>query len=549
MCRYTQDDRHVGGPGSPRRHREGLGDIPVHHDSTRRPWTESAVRDHPVLIVNPLSGSGLAAEIGLVHAARRLGIETVALQPFDDLADLAHRIAEQGADHLMMAGGDGSLAIVAEVAIARDLPFSCVPVGTRNHFAMDLGLDRTNPLQALDAAVDGCEMLIDVGVVAGRVFLNNVSFGVYPRAIADPGYRNHRARSIADAAVGTVGGLANTLSIDVPDGGVVPDVEMLLISNNPYRFIGPPDFARRPSLDSGTLSVIVADRRSRLEHKPPAFTRWQAPTLIVRADSVEVSAGVDGELRTFRAPIDVAIAPRALRVLIPRRTSMRTLEESIEHITERAIVNLSGLPALPRPPDPRTGVTLLRRVDEIDAVVFERIAGWQSPVLDRLMPALSKAASHSKIWITMAAAMSLFGGTKGRRTAAVSLTAVASTSLFANLIAKGLFRRQRPTDHVPQARRLPAPDSSSMPSGHTASAAAFSRVIGRAYPKMRIPLGALAAAIGFSRVYTGVHHPTDVVAGWFLGRGIGTLADASASRGEKTRRAVAGRRSGRSHRS
>ena len=160
---------------------------------------------HPVLIVNLRSGNGRASAIELVGTAQRLGLETVTMQPGDDLAELAVQMVDGGCDHLMMAGGDGSLAIVAEVAMARDVPFSCVPVGTRNHFAMDLGLDRSHPLQSLDAALDGSEQLIDVGIVAGQVFLNNVSFGLYPRAIADPEYRSHRARSMADAAVDTPG--------------------------------------------------------------------------------------------------------------------------------------------------------------------------------------------------------------------------------------------------------------------------------------------------------------------------------------------------------
>ena len=174
---------------------------------------------------------------------------------------------------------------------------------------------------------------------------------------------------------------------------------------------------------------------------------------------------------------------------------------------------------MPRPSEVDSKSPLLRRLDEIDEAVFERIAGWESPAMDRLMPALSQAASHSKIWIALAAAMSLAGGEKGRRTAVEGLAAVAITSFLANLVAKGLFRRRRPTDQVPEARRLPTPGSSSMPSGHTASAAAFTRVVGAAYPSVRIPLNALAAAIGFSRVYTGVHHPSDVIAGWLLGKG------------------------------
>ena len=324
----------------------------------------------------------------------------------------------------MMAGGDGSLAVVAEVAMARDVPFSCVPAGTRNHFAMDLGLDRSRPLQSLDAALDGSERLIDVGIVAGKVFLNNVSFGLYPQAIADPEYRSHRARSMAGAAVDTVSHLEAKLTLTVPDGRVVSDIEMLLTSNNPYRFIGPPDFARRPTLDTGTLGIILADRRSRQQRGPAAFTRWESDKLTVHSDHAEIQAGVDGELMTFQTPVEVAITPKSLRVLVPRQTQSRSLKESIDQLNERAIVHLSGLPTLPSRDEVTARSPLLRQLHEFDEEVFEGIAEWESPPLDRLMPALSQAASHSKIWIAMAAAMSLAGGKKGRRIAVEGLAAV-----------------------------------------------------------------------------------------------------------------------------
>ncbi len=302
---------------------------------------------HPVLIVNLRSGNGRATAIDLVGTAQLLGLETVTMQPGDDLAELAVRIVDRGCDHLMMAGGDGSLAVVAEVAIARGVPFSCVPVGTRNHFAMDLGLDRSNPLQSLDAALDGSERLIDVGIVAGQVFLNNVSFGLYPRAISDPEYRSHRVRSMADAAVDTVSHLETQITVTLPDGRVVSDIEVLLASNNPYRFIGPPDFARRAALDTGSLGMILADRRSRVNRGPAAFTRWETQKLTVHVDPASIQVGVDGELRQFQAPVDVAIAPKSLRVLIPSQTQSRSLKESIDQLNERAIVHLSGLPTLP----------------------------------------------------------------------------------------------------------------------------------------------------------------------------------------------------------
>ena len=125
--------------------------------------------------------------------------------------------------------------------------------------------------------------------------------------------------------------------------------------------------------------------------------------------------------------------------------------------------------------------------------------------------------------MAIAAVLAVFGGPKGRRTAAEGLAAVGVTSFLANVVLKGVTRRHRPTDPVPADRSLPKPESSSFPSGHTASAAAFSGVVGRAYPRLWLPLNALAATIGFSRVYTGVHYPGDVLAGWLLGKGVASV--------------------------
>jgi undecaprenyl-diphosphatase len=120
----------------------------------------------------------------------------------------------------------------------------------------------------------------------------------------------------------------------------------------------------------------------------------------------------------------------------------------------------------------------------------------------------------------IAAMLAVFGGAKGRRTAIEGMVAVGATSFLANVVLKGLTRRARPSDPVPEERSLVKPDSSSFPSGHTASAAAFSGVVGRAYPAFWLPINALAGAIGFSRVYTGVHYPGDVLGGWLLGKSV-----------------------------
>jgi len=160
----------------------------------------------------------------------------------------------------------------------------------------------------------------------------------------------------------------------------------------------------------------------------------------------------------------------------------------------------------------------LEELLEADDAVFQAVAGWHAPFLDTVMPPLSNAANNSVLWIGSAAAIAALGGRRGRFVAAQGLVAVGLTSAIANLAAKNLVRRTRPASDVPEKRRIEQPDSSSFPSGHTASAAAFSSVIGDEITPLLVPINLAAAAVGFSRVYTGVHYPGDVLFGWFLGR-------------------------------
>ena len=157
---------------------------------------------------------------------------------------------------------------------------------------------------------------------------------------------------------------------------------------------------------------------------------------------------------------------------------------------------------------------------EVDDSIFDSVASWHSPILDRTMPELSIVATKSRRWLGIAALLAIFGGAKGRRTAIEGMVAIGVNSFVVNVPLKSAVRRKRPTDDVPEERRLVKPESYSFPSGHTASAAAFSGVVGRAYPKLWLPINALAAMVGFSRVYTGVHYPGDVLGGWIVGRGV-----------------------------
>src|SRR5689334_14640724 len=144
----------------------------------------------PVLFINLASGGGTATRAGLRNKAGTLGIRCVVLEPGRDLPALVRDAIAAGADALGMAGGDGSMAVVAAAASRQDLPFVCVPAGTRNHFARDLGLAPDDPVGALAAFSDGVERRIDLGEVNGRVFVNNVCIGVYGDAVQRPEYRN-----------------------------------------------------------------------------------------------------------------------------------------------------------------------------------------------------------------------------------------------------------------------------------------------------------------------------------------------------------------------
>src|SRR5207244_2015637 len=163
----------------------------------------------PVLYFNPLSGGGKAERFHLADEARARGIEPVELRRGDDLSSLVRGAVGRGADGLAMAGGDGSQAIVAGIAADLGLPYACVPAGTRNHLALDLGVDRNDVVGALDAFVDGGERRVDLAEVNGRVFVNNVSLGIYAEAVQRPGYRDAKIRTILDTvpdALGPEGG-------------------------------------------------------------------------------------------------------------------------------------------------------------------------------------------------------------------------------------------------------------------------------------------------------------------------------------------------------
>jgi hypothetical protein len=145
-----------------------------------------------VLIINPKSGGGKAERFNLAEEARKRGIEPLLLGPDDDLCEVAQRAVTDGADVIGMAGGDGSQALAATVAMQNDVAHVCVPAGTRNHLALDLGLDRDDVVGALDAFTEGVERRIDLASLNERIFVNNASLGIYARVVQSDAYRDDK---------------------------------------------------------------------------------------------------------------------------------------------------------------------------------------------------------------------------------------------------------------------------------------------------------------------------------------------------------------------
>ncbi|MEU5241759.1 diacylglycerol/lipid kinase family protein [Streptomyces lydicus] len=283
----------------------------------------------PVLIMNPKSGGGKVGRFRLVERAEELGARVILLDPSApaDVAALARRAVAEGADLLGVAGGDGTQALVAAVAAEHDLPFLVVSAGTRNHFAMDLGLDRADPSRCLDALTDGEELRVDLGDVAGRAFVNTVSFGVYADVVQRSEYRDDKA------------GTALTLMPDLLLGEEVRRLDAqadtvafssqqaLLVSNNPY--VSADEFSgggRRPRLDSGELGVVGirvedAAQAADLAVRGPqstGLTVMTARRVEVTADTDEIPVAIDGEALRMPTPVVCTLCPGALRVLVPR---------------------------------------------------------------------------------------------------------------------------------------------------------------------------------------------------------------------------------------
>jgi diacylglycerol kinase family enzyme len=284
-----------------------------------------------VLIINLKSGGGKAERYDLAAQAQRRGVEPIVLQPGDDLLELAESAIARGAQVIGMAGGDGSQALVATVAARHDIAHVCIPAGTRNHFALDLGLDRNDVVGALGAFTDGVERRIDLARVNDRVFVNNASLGVYAKVVQSDAYRDAKLETWTDMLPDLLGPDAEPVDLEftAPDGSRCDDAPLVLVSNNPYRLASLAGAGTRERIDTGQLGVLAARVRSAADVSKlvalelvgqagrfPGLLSWSTQEFEVRSEG-PVEVGLDGEALVLDPPLRFASLPGALRVRLP----------------------------------------------------------------------------------------------------------------------------------------------------------------------------------------------------------------------------------------
>ena len=291
------------------------------------PARRAARPRRPFLIMNPRSGGGKVTKFGLKEKAEKLGAEVALLEGpgIVDVAALARQAVADGTDLLGVAGGDGTQALVAGIAAEHGLPFLVISAGTRNHFALDLGLDREDPATCLDALTDGEELQVDLGIIGDRTFVNNASFGAYAEVVRSPAYRDDKRGTTLQMLPDLLKGHQGAHLSAQAAGTRIDGPQALLVSNDPYEMSDVAGLGRRARLDTGTLGVVairVDSARQAIElirrGHGKGLTMLTTDEVIVDADAPEIPVGIDGETVMLPTPVHCTIRPRALRVLVPK---------------------------------------------------------------------------------------------------------------------------------------------------------------------------------------------------------------------------------------
>jgi diacylglycerol kinase family enzyme len=282
---------------------------------------------HPFLIMNPRSGGGKVTKFDLQRKAEALGAEVFLMSGPElvDVADVAQKAVAAGSDLLGVAGGDGTQALVAGVAAEHGIPFMVITAGTRNHFALDLGLDRADPAASLGALSDGVELRVDLGVIGGQTFVNNASFGAYAEVVQTPAYRGDKLGTTLDTLPELLQGHRGARLSAVADGVTIDAPQALLVACNPYGTGDIAGLGRRARLDRGVLGVVavtVATARQAVGllrgRHTDGLRLLTARTVVVTASLERIPVGIDGEAVSMPVPVRCAIQPAALRVRVPR---------------------------------------------------------------------------------------------------------------------------------------------------------------------------------------------------------------------------------------
>ena len=330
---------------------------------TAMPAVPAARPRRPFLIMNPRSGGGKVTKFGLKEKAETLGAEVALLEGPGtvDVAALARQAVADGADLLGVAGGDGTQALVAGIAAEHGLPFLVISAGTRNHFALDLGLDREDPARCLDALTDGVELRVDLGVIAARTFVNNASFGAYAEVVRSPAYRDDKRGTTLQMLPDLLKGHQGARLSAQAAGTRIDGPQALLVSNGPYEMGDIAGLGRRARLDTGTLGV-VAVRVDSARQAIGLLRRGHGQGLTVRtarevtvdADAAQIPVGIDGETILLPTPVRCTIQPRALRVVVPReRPGVPAPKAALEWPRLRQLASFRAQPqGVPAPAQP-----------------------------------------------------------------------------------------------------------------------------------------------------------------------------------------------------
>lgn len=307
-----------------------LGSTATALSQSDTPGTPVPAAARGVLFMNLKSGGGKAESNHLVDECNKRGIEPVVLGPGMDWLAVVREKAQSGVDVLGMAGGDGSQAMVGTVAAELGLPMVVVPAGTRNHLALDLGLDRDDVVGALDAYGEAVERTMDLADVNGSVFVNNVSLGVYAAIVRSPEYRDAKVDTTLATLPQVLGPESEPFDLGFtgPDGVEHRGAHIIQVSNNPYGSTVATQ-GSRPRMDTHELGVVslVLDKPGAAgaflaalatghPERFEGFNTWSTPTFEVTSDA-PIEVGLDGETKVMDSPLRFSIRPVPVRVRLP----------------------------------------------------------------------------------------------------------------------------------------------------------------------------------------------------------------------------------------